>query len=131
MKKNLAIMRVFVGKGKLSFKICNLLILITLVALLVITYQKHDTRKFLITLMIAIAVCIWQYVSSYYILYERVKKASIIYQKFWSKIGGPIINDNDDLMKKYEIINKYCLIEWNADKSRLIDKIRLLYAHYH
>lgn len=125
MKKFFAVMKVF-GQ-RLASKKYNLLILIALGLLLIIAYQKHDTHKFIISIIITIIVCIWYYLSSYYILYKRVKKASIIYQKFWVKIGIPAINDNDDFMKKYQLINKYCIIEWNNNKSCLIDTIRLVY----
>lgn len=125
MKNFFAVMKVF-GQ-KLASKKYNLLILIVLGLLLIITYQKHDTHKFIISIIIAIIVCIWYCLSSYYILHKRVKKASIIYQKFWVKIGIPAINDNDDFMKKYQVINKYCIIEWNKNKSCLIDTIRLIY----
>ena len=128
MKKFLAIMEVLWGRlTSGSNKIYNFLILIALGVFLVIAYQKHDTHKFIITLIIAIVVCIWYYMSSYYILYERVKKASMIYQKFWLKIGGAMIHDDDDLMTKYQVLDQYCIIEWNDDKKRIIDTIRLLY----
>lgn len=128
MKKFSAIMKVLWGRLTSGlYKIYNFLILIALGVFLVIAYQKHDAHKFIIVLIIAIIVCIWYYASSYYILHERVKKASMIYQKFWVKMGIPAINDNDDLMKKYQTINKYCFIEWNDDKKRIIDTIRLLY----
>lgn len=128
MKKFSAIMKVLWGRLTSGlYKIYNFLILITLGVFLVIAYQKHDPHKFIITLIIAIIVCIWYYASSYYILYERVKKASMIYQKSWLKIGGTMIHDNDDLMKKYQVLDQYCLIEWNDDKNCLIDTISLLY----
>jgi hypothetical protein len=47
-------------------------------------------------------ISIWYYISSYYILYEQVGKASMIYQKFWIKIGGTMIHDNDALTKRDE-----------------------------
>ena len=128
MKKFLAIMEVLWGRLTSGmYGIYSALIMTTLGALLVITYQKHDTHKLIIVLVMAIIVCMWYYISSYYILYKRVKKASMIYQKFWLKINGEMINDHDDLMTKHQVIEKYCFIEWNDDKNQIIDTIRLLY----